>query len=190
MKLVVGLGNPGKEYQWTRHNVGFLVLDYLARRHGLSYKKGRGQYVEASFHLNGERIVAAKPLTYMNLSGTAVQELVRFYKLESLDHLLVVLDDFHLPFGTLRFRKSGSDGGQKGLRSIIERLQTQDFPRLRVGIGNHVGDPRSFVLQKFSPQELEKLPTILQYAVEGIETFIVHGIETAMNQFNKNVLEH
>lgn len=190
MKILVGLGNPGKEYQWTRHNVGFLVMDFLARRHGLTFKKGRGQYVETIFHLNGERIVAAKPLTYMNLSGLAVKEIIRFYKLETLDDLLVVLDDFHLPYGTLRFRKAGSDGGQKGLRSIIEQLNTQEFPRLRIGIGNHVTDPKTYVLQRFSSHELEKLPTILKYAVEGIETFVLEGIDIAMSKFNKNVLEN
>ncbi len=190
MKILVGLGNPGKEYQWTRHNVGFLVMDFLARRHGLSFTKGRGQYVETSFHLNGERIVAAKPITYMNLSGLAVKEIVRFYKLDSLENLLVVLDDFHLPFGTLRFRKSGSDGGQKGLRSIIEQLNTQHFPRLRLGIGNHVTDPKTYVLQRFSSRELEKLPTILQFAADAIETFVLEGIDVAMNKFNKNVLEN
>ena len=190
MKILLGLGNPGKEYHWTRHNIGFLVLDFLARRHGLAFKKGRGQYVECTFHLNGERIVAAKPITYMNLSGLAAREIVRFYKLENLHDFLVIVDDFHLPFGMLRFRKSGSDGGQKGLRSIFDQLGTQEFPRLRVGIGDHVGDPKAYVLQPFSPEEFEKLPTILHHAVDGIETFVLQGIEQAMNQFNKNVLDN
>jgi peptidyl-tRNA hydrolase, PTH1 family len=188
--LIAGLGNPGPAYRQNRHNVGFMVLDQLAETAHIPIRRvesraliGKGEFADAPVYL-------AKPQTYMNDSGAAVGALVSFYKLP-LDHLLVVHDDLDLPFGTLRLRPSGGTGGQKGMESIVTKLGTRDFARLRVGIGRPPGrmDPRDYVLHDFDPPEVEQIPEVLATAVDAIRWFICEGIEAAMNEFNGSVID-
>ncbi len=168
MKLLVGLGNPGTEYNFTRHNVGFLTLDLYAKTHGLDWQKPK---FGALWAKDGGRILL-KPQDFYNDSGRAVQEFVHFYKLNLTD-LLVVCDDFDLDFGQVRYRAKGSSGGNNGLKSISEHLNTTDFPRLRIGSNNpairqKVGDV-DFVLGKFTPEEKAKLPQILSEILAKID---------------------
>ncbi len=186
--LIVGLGNPGKKYSLTRHNAGFMVLDLMAQKYNSKYRKVNRNYWYASFSNGRENIFLVKPATYMNLSGIAVAECMRVFEIE-LSNLIVVCDDINLPFGTIRIRQKGSDGGQKGLRSIINHLESDSFPRLRIGIGNDFDDASDYVLSKFKISEADDLKIILNYAIEAIDTFIEHGIENAMSRYNKTYLE-
>ncbi len=188
MYLIVGLGNPGPQYADTRHNVGFMVIDELSRMLGLSFRLREGLFFEASTRWRQQTIVFVKPITYMNHSGEAVKRAVNRYQLGDYARMLIVLDDLQLPFGVLRLRPGGSDGGQKGLRSIINALGTQQIPRLRIGIGDHYTDASQYVLSPFNSQEREQLPFLLEQAAEAVKVFIAHGIAAAMNRFNKNVL--
>ena len=183
--LIVGLGNPGKEYRGTRHNVGFMVLDQLAEDLGEAFSRVQANSLVISTNRTGKRILLAKPHTFMNLSGQAVASLLKFYKVPT-DHLLIVHDDIDLPLGTLRMRPGGGSAGQKGLISIIERLGTQEFPRLRVGVGRPPGQKEAadYVLQDFSKADREVLPFILKRAGEAALVFVDDGLEKAMNQFN------
>lgn len=183
------MGNPGAEYEQTRHNVGFMVLDRLAARYGCQFRKGTGQFLVARHNLDAHPFLMIKPTTYMNLSGLAVRQVVDYYKIQDYRQLLIVLDDLNLPFGQLRLRKQGSDGGQKGLRSILQALGTEEVPRLRIGIGNGYSDASQFVLSPFSSQEKKVLPLILETAADAVEVTLTQGIETAMNRYNRNVLE-
>lgn len=186
MKLVVGLGNPGPEYRDTRHNVGFLVADELARRWRVP-DAWREKF--AALHIKtmvgDDAVVLAKPLTYMNLSGQAVAGLAGFYKIEPAD-MLVVTDDVALPLGRLRARPEGSAGGHNGLKSIIQHLGTQAFPRLRVGVGR--GDDRrdlaDHVLGRFAPDERETVSAAVLRAADATERFLSDGIERVMSAFN------
>ncbi len=185
MKLVVGLGNPGGKYDRTRHNIGFEVIAQLARRHlaEASRKKFDGELQECSIH--GNRTLLLRPHTFMNLSGRSVRQAIDFYKIETED-LLLVCDDFHLEFGTLRLRARGTDGGQKGLADTIQQLGTNEFARLRVGIGP-VPDrwnAADFVLGKFYTEEIKALPAELTRICEAIETWVSEGSTAAMNKFN------
>lgn len=183
--LIVGLGNPGREYRSTRHNIGFMVVDQLAKELGVGFSRVQSNSLVVHANRDGKRIILAKPHTYMNLSGQAVNSLLKFYKL-SLDQILIAHDDIDLPFGTLRMRPGGGSAGQKGLASIIERLGTQEFPRLRVGVGRPPGrmEAADYVLQEFSKDDREMLPAILSRAGEAALVFINEGLEKAMNQFN------
>jgi peptidyl-tRNA hydrolase, PTH1 family len=185
VSLIVGLGNPGREYAQTRHNVGFQILTRLAEKHGLSFSRMQNQALVAAGRIGGARVVLAKPQTWMNESGKAVGPLARFYKVE-LTRLLVVLDDLDIPAGTIRLRSEGGSGGHRGMRSIIERLGTQDFPRLRVGIGHPPGrmDPVDYVLLPFTHDEESLMDMTRERAVEAIEYFLAEGIMAAMNRFN------
>ncbi|MBI2828497.1 MAG: aminoacyl-tRNA hydrolase [Acidobacteria bacterium] len=187
MKLIVGLGNPGREYRDTRHNVGFLVVDEIARRHQLPLAMAPAQVpdtVVAKKH-GAEPLLVAKALTYMNRSGDAVAALTRYYDIGAAD-LLVVVDEAALPFGRLRARARGSAGGHNGLKSIIERLGTGEFARLRLGVGR--GDPRrdlaDHVLAKFEPGERAELEGFITRAADAAEMFAVEGIEQVMNAYN------
>ncbi len=183
-----GLGNPEKKYARTRHNAGFLVADALAERYGWSFKQGRGEFVQADGTVDGRRVFLIKPLTFMNNSGLAVRQAVDFFQQE-LSHILVIVDDFQIPLGTLRLRKSGSDGGHNGLASIISVLGTKAFPRLRIGIGpdHPIENWVSFVLSEFSRSEWEVLQKIIPTAVEAVEAVVKEGIERAMNRYNRRV---
>lgn len=173
MKLVVGLGNPGARYNFTRHNFGFLALDFYFKVRGIEWKDK--PKFGALWAREGDTIFI-KPQDYYNESGRAVQEFMRFYKI-SLDDVLVVCDDFNLEFGKLRYREQGSAGGNNGLKSIISTLGTEEFARLRVGTGNdelrHKMGDMDFVLSKFTPEEKEKLPEILGKVMERIEEIVV-----------------
>jgi PTH1 family peptidyl-tRNA hydrolase len=186
MKLVIGLGNPGPQYEHTRHNVGFRVVDKLAKKLGWRWNEQRSRAMLASGMLGNEKVVLAKPLTYMNLSGQSVGELVRWYKISPED-ILVVYDELDLPLGTIRLRPKGSAGGHNGIESIIAHLHTSEFPRLRVGIGrptNNRIDGASYVLGVPPTDERILLDTAEDRAVEAVELVITQGINTAMNQIN------
>jgi PTH1 family peptidyl-tRNA hydrolase len=185
--LIVGLGNPGKQYSKTRHNSGFMVADYLAAQFNKSFTKFKNMYWVTSFDHQQQTIILMKPATFMNLSGLAVAAGVGRYGV-TLSNLLVICDDLNLKFGAIRLRANGSDGGQKGLRSIISTLGTQDFPRLRIGIDNHIEDAVEYVLSPFSKNEWEYLPDIIKWAAEAVESFVLNGIEITMSRFNKNYL--
>ena len=184
--LVVGLGNPGRENRNNRHNIGFLVLDQLAERLGTSFSRMRMNALQTAVKYKNHRLILIKPQTYMNSSGKAVSSFVRFYKLP-LENLLVVYDDVDLPFHTLRMRPDGGDAGQKGVRSIIQELGTQQFPRLRIGINRPPGrmSVSSYVLLDFSEQEAENLPFILNQASDAMLTFVELGLNQAMTTFNQ-----
>ena len=183
--MIVGLGNPGREYRENRHNVGFMVIDALAEKFGITPGKVKSKAILGEGRVDGMRVVLVKPQTFMNLSGQAVASLVKFYKIP-LDRMLVIHDDLDLPLGILRLRPGGGSGGQKGIASIIERLGTQEFPRMRVGIGRPPGrmDPADYVLQDFSKQDKDELTFLFQRAVDAVEVFIHSDLQTAMNQFN------
>lgn len=184
--LIIGLGNPGREYLHSRHNIGFMVLDRLANRLGVTFSRLRQKALVTEARYQERRLILAKPQTYMNLSGQAAGPLARYYKIQ-LDHLLVVTDDLDLPLGALRMRPGGGSGGHKGMTSIIQNLGQQDFPRLRVGVGRPPGrmDPADFLLQDFSPSEAKILAIALDQAVEAVLTYVVEGIQHAMTRYNR-----
>lgn len=183
--LVIGLGNPGRKYTDTRHNVGWHVLDALAQRHGLAFAKTERKALTASGEIAGRRVLLAKPQTFMNLSGEAARGLVDFYKID-LARLLVVADDLDLPLGTLRLRPAGSAGGQRGVASVIQHLGTPNFNRLRFGIGRPPGkmDPVAYVLQAFSGDDAILARETAGHAAAAIETWLRDGIEAAMSRYN------
>jgi peptidyl-tRNA hydrolase, PTH1 family len=183
--LIVGLGNPGREYRGNRHNVGFMLIDQLCETLSVRMSRMQSKALIGSGLLGETRVVLAKPQTFMNLSGQAIAALVRFYKIP-LAQLLVVHDDLDLPLGTLRMRPGGGPGGQKGLGSTIQLLGTDTFPRLRLGIGRPPGrmDPSAYVLQDFSRDELQIMQIVLKRAVEAAQVFVQDGLDQAMNQFN------
>jgi PTH1 family peptidyl-tRNA hydrolase len=184
--LIVGLGNPGRQYEHNRHNVGFLLASRLAMRLGESFSRLESKALVAKATYQGERLILAKPQTYMNNSGQAVGALLRYYKIQ-LEHLLVTYDDVDLPLGTLRLRPSGGSAGQKGMQSIIEKLGTEDFPRLRIGIGRPPGrmEAADYVLQDFSHEDTILLTVTLDRAIDAVLTYITQGLDTAMNLYNK-----
>ena len=188
--LIVGLGNPGKEYENTRHNVGFRVVDELARRAALTFGKKERKAVVASGVMLGKKIILAKPQTYMNLSGEAVRALVDFYKVE-LPNILVVSDDIDIPLGTVRLRKSGGAGGQGGMKSIIQHLGTQDFNRLRFGVSRPPGKmaAKDYVLGAFKGDEAILAAQVVDRAADAVETWLRDGIELAMTRHNGNIDE-
>lgn len=186
--LIVGLGNPGREYAQTRHNVGFQVVDELAQRHKLPTYKSERKALTTAGIINGQSVIIAKPQTYMNLSGEAVRALLDYYKIE-IAHFIVAHDDLDLPLGTLRLRQSGGHGGQNGVRSIITQLGTQDFARVRFGIGRPPGkmQPRDYVLHKFTSDDAILAQQVTAAAVNAIEYWLEAGIELAMSKFNSDI---
>jgi PTH1 family peptidyl-tRNA hydrolase len=183
--LIVGLGNPGRAFRKNRHNIGFMLVDRLAAAANLRFARHQFQALTADGRWGNDRLVLAKPQTYMNVVGRSVGALVRFYRLP-LDHLVVVLDDLDLPLGTLRLRGSGGTAGHKGLTSVIETLGTQDVPRLRLGISRPPGqmDPADYVLQDFSDFEWPAVEQSLDRALACLRTYADQGLAAAMNQFN------
>ena len=185
MKLIVGLGNPGRKYEQTRHNVGFEVVVRLARQHASGTPRARfsGETVEAN--IAGQSVLLLTPTTYMNRSGASVLAARDFYKIPH-EELLVVCDDFNLPLGKLRFRSKGSAGGQKGLQDIIQRLGSDELSRLRIGIGPvpEGWDPAGFVLGKFTRDEKEQMDATLDRAATGVVEWCRSGIQHCMNQYN------
>ena len=183
--LIIGLGNPGAAYRDSRHNIGFMLADRVADKLGVKFSRVESKALLTKGEYQGRRVVLAKPHTFMNLSGQSVGSLVRFYKVP-LDNILVAYDDVDLPFGTIRIRPDGGSAGQKGMASIIDRLGTQDFPRLRLGVGRPPGrmDAKDYVLQDFASGEKELLKLTLDRAAEAALIFVSEGLDSAMNQFN------
>lgn len=181
MKLIVGLGNPGKEYENTRHNVGFMIIDYYCQ--GERFKeKFNGLYLKKN--INGEQVVFLKPLSYMNLSGEVVAKYIKFYKINPED-LLIVRDDLDLPIGTARFKFDSSSGGDNGVKSIIHCLGTKEFCQFKVGISNNkLIDTKNYVLGTFKKDETEKLNNIIIKSKEVIDFYINNGIDVTMNKYN------
>ena len=184
MKLIVGLGNPGRAYVGTRHNVGFEVLDEVAARHALSWETARAEALIAKWR--SAQTLLLKPLTFMNLSGFAVQQVMQFYKV-GLPDLLVVVDEVQLELGRLRARRSGSAGGHNGLKSLIAQLGSEQFARLRVGVGrgNAQRDLADHVLSRFEPGERPIVEETVGRAADALELFVAEGIEPVMNRFNR-----
>jgi PTH1 family peptidyl-tRNA hydrolase len=185
VRLIVGLGNPGSEYQNTRHNVGFLVLDRLAEMAGIQIGKKAFKGLTGEGRLENRKAALLKPQTYMNLSGQSVREAMRFYRMAPED-ILVICDDVNLPVGRLRLRPEGSHGGQNGLKSVIAEIGTDAFPRLRVGVGRPEGEKGliGHVLGKWGPDELPVVREQTERATDAIRFILSEGIDAAMNRFN------
>ena len=184
MKLIVGLGNPGREYEHTRHNVGFQVAEELAQRYRVTLKNyARWKTRAAKIADIGDGVLIAEPTTFMNLSGWAVREIAGFHKLSPSD-LLIVVDDADLPLGRLRMRTGGSAGGHNGLKSIIQELGTLEFPRLRVGVGRQPGELKNHVLGRFSDEERAQIDAAVKRAADAAELFATENILAAMNRYN------
>jgi len=183
--LIVGLGNPGPDYRYNRHNIGFRTLDAFASTLDIPIQRVEMRALVGKGLLDDQRLILVKPQTYMNHSGRSVAPLVRFYKVP-FENLLVVHDDLDLPFGTLRLRPLGGTGGQRGMESIVAELSSENFARLRMGIGRPPGrmDPADYVLHNFDPPQEEMLPELFHRAINAIRMFIIEGIEPAMNAFN------
>lgn len=186
--LVVGLGNPGREYRDSRHNFGFMVVDRFVQSLNAEFNKSQLKSLTATVTVAGKKVLVAKPQTFMNLSGDSAVPLMKYYKIPA-ERLLVVHDDMDLPFGVLRMRPGGGAGGQKGLASIINRLGHQDFARLRCGIGHPPGqmEVHDYVLSSFSKNDEPLLPAVIDNAVGAVEAFITEGIQFAMNRYNGSV---
>lgn len=182
---IIGLGNPGPDYEDTKHNVGFAVVERLARAHGVRLRRPRAAALAGTGQIEGQAVLLAMPLTMMNASGAAVARLCHLYDLQPAD-LVVIVDDINLDLGRLRLRRGGSEGGHRGLRSITERLGTSDYPRLRIGVGAPPGgmDARDWVLSPFAPEDRTAAEEAIERAAKAIECILRDGIETAMNTFN------
>lgn len=182
MKMIVGLGNPGKKYNKTRHNVGFDLIDVLACEFGATVDKKEGRSLTATVFYEGQKLLLVKPQTFMNLSGEAVWELIRYYG-DNLDDFIILYDDLDLPVGQIRFRQKGSAGGHNGMKSIIKMLNSQDFDRLKIGIDRR-GDVVSHVLSTFSSEDRKVIDESLETAKDAVLCWAVEGIGVAMNQYN------
>ena len=196
MKLIVGLGNPGRGYAKSLHNLGFMCVSYFARRHSIQFNKKQGKARTGSGEVAGTKVVVARPQTYMNLSGQAVSRLVKKFNV-SLDDLLVIHDDLDLPLGKIRIRRGGSSGGHKGVNSIIAELGSQDFLRLRAGIGRPPlaegsseiaeADIITYVLSDFTPEEKKIVNQVIPGVSEAILCLLTEGLTAAMNKYNQRV---
>ena len=190
MYLIVGLGNPGNRYRFTRHNIGFMVLEKLARNFEIDLKQKSFDALWGKGKVNSTNVLLAMPQTYMNLSGTAVRQLVAFFKAD-VNNLIVIHDDLDLPFGTIRLKTGGGNAGHKGLASITENLGSSDFIRVRLGIGRPSDKSRieGYVLEPFnSDEELSMLPEIIQTATDAVSEIVLSGTEKALAKCHKNIL--
>ncbi len=186
MHVIVGLGNPGKTYANTRHNVGFDTIDLLAERNNIRVNKIKFKAVYGEGNISGEKVILVKPQTYMNNSGETVRDIANFFKLQPKD-IIVIVDDIDIDFADIRIRKKGSAGSHNGLKSIIALLGSQDFPRIKIGIGERYQGQKlsDFVLSRFSKDERKIIEETLTYSAQAVETILKDGIEASMNQFNK-----
>lgn len=185
MKLIVGLGNPGKQYEQTRHNAGFRVIDEIAKEWNIDVSNKQFQALTQTHIINGEKVMLMKPQTYMNLSGDALQQAVKYYKLNISD-IIVIYDDMDLAIGTIRLREKGSSGGQKGMKHIISCLHSDEIARIRVGIGkNKQIDTVDYVLGKISGDDAKAHQESIQKAKDAVIYSITHSFSDTMNQFNK-----
>lgn len=191
MKLIVGLGNPGKQYELTRHNIGFIVLDIFAQFLNIKFREGKGDWLEAKGVIGNEEFYLLKPMTFMNNSGIAVKEFMKKHETDIKD-LLVISDDFQIPLGMIRVRKGGSDGGHNGLSGIIYHLNSDEFPRMRIGIGrNEILTKENFidfVLGNFEKDEIEIIKEMIPKYQDTIKSFITEGITKTMNTYNKSYI--
>ena len=184
MFIIAGLGNPGKEYTSTRHNAGYMAIDYLAEKLNIKLNKLKFNSVYGDTSINGEKVMLVKPVTYMNRSGIAIAEIMKFYKIE-VENLIVIYDDIDLPLGTLRIRPNGSPGTHNGMKSIISSINNGEFPRIRIGIGrNENMDLADYVLQKFSQSERDLINPIIEKAAEASIEIINKSIDSAMQKYN------
>jgi PTH1 family peptidyl-tRNA hydrolase len=184
MKVVIGLGNPGRKYAKTRHNVGFMVIDKFTKKHNISFAKKRCDSLIGECIIEGEKTLFVKPQTFMNASGRPVKEVVRRYDCK-LDDILVILDDINLPLGKIRIREKGSSGGHNGLKSVSGHLKTTCFSRLRIGVGNCSSeDKKDFVLSRFAKEESNTIEDALEKASKAIDIWIATGINDCMGMFN------
>ncbi len=183
MWIIVGLGNPGKKYSKTRHNIGFLVIEEIARRYAIDFKE-RKNYKAGRGSIDGRDVFLVEPLLYMNNSGIAVKDISERFNIPT-EHLIVIHDDIDMEVGKVRIRRKGSSGGHKGIESIIQNLSAKDFPRLKIGIGRE-GDitPEDYVLRKFRKNELPLIKSAVEKASDAVITIILEGLEKAMNRFN------
>lgn len=183
MYLIVGLGNPGKEYAGTRHNIGFEAVDYIADKYNIELNRIKFKGIFGEGMINGKKAILLKPTTYMNLSGESIREVVNFYKISNED-IIVIYDDISLEVGRLRIREKGSHGGHNGIKSIIANLSSDVFPRIKIGVGGPKGDLVSHVLGKFSNSEIEILRETIIAVGEAVSTIITKDTKEAMNKFN------
>ena len=185
MKLIAGLGNIGQKYTFTRHNVGFMLVDSISINAGLTFKENsRLKCLMTKFNSNGEDYLLIKPTTFMNLSGEAVRAVSDYYKI-NINDILIVYDDLSLELGKIRFRPNGTDGGHNGIKSVIKHMGTKDIARLKIGIGPQPSIPSEvFVLQNFSGDELDKLKETLTIAKEGIACYFTNGMQITQNKYN------
>ena len=185
MYCIVGLGNPGLKYENTRHNAGFLTIDYLANKFGIDVKKSKFKSLYGQGVISGQKVVLVKPQTYMNNSGEAVREIINFYKFD-IDKLIVIYDDIDIEFGTIRIRKKGSAGTHNGMKSIIYQIQDDKFPRIKIAVGKkpEYMDLANFVLSGFTEKEAEVIREEIKLAADSIETMIQSSIDMSMNKFN------
>ena len=188
VKLIVGLGNPGPKYQWTRHNAGFMVLDRLSHLAGIAVTRKSFSGLCGEGKWQGERLVLLKPQTFMNLSGRSVAEALRFYKL-SVEDLIVIHDDLDIPFGRVKLKEDGGHAGHNGLRSLSQELGSGAFLRVRVGIGRPVhGDVANYVLSNFVPEEMAALPRLLDGVIDLLEMLVAEGLPKTMSLYNNKEL--
>lgn len=183
MYLIVGLGNPGKEYENTRHNIGFDVVDYLANKYNIDINRTKFKGIYGEGFIGGQKVILLKPTTYMNLSGESIRDVIKFYKLDN-EEIIVVYDDISLGVGKMRIRPKGSAGGHNGIKSIIANLGSDTFPRVKVGVGQPKNDLVSHVLGKFTKEENQLLAKTIPAAAEAIEIIIKEEVKEAMNKFN------
>ena len=185
MRIIIGLGNPGKDYEKTRHNAGFRVIDLLCEKYEIQTTRMKFHSMIGEGRIAGEKVLLVKPTTYMNNSGQAVREIVSYYQLEPKD-IVVFSDDIDIPFGTLRIKRKGSAGGHNGLKSVIYHLQSDEFPRIKLGVGKkrEGEDLADFVLGRFSQNEQEVMDTLIEMATESLEVLIKDGEDKAMSEYN------
>ena len=183
MYLIVGLGNPGKEYDGTRHNIGFEAINYIANKYNIELNRIKFKGVFGEGFINNEKIILLKPTTYMNLSGESIREVINFYKIHTVN-IIVLYDDISLDVGRMRIREKGSAGGHNGIKSIISNLGTDVFPRIKIGVGGAKGSLVSHVLGRFSQEELTVLTKTISATEEAVEMMIIKSIKDAMNKYN------
>jgi PTH1 family peptidyl-tRNA hydrolase len=184
MYVIVGLGNPGKKYENTRHNIGFITVDLLAERHGIKINKIKHKALVGEGTISDQKVLLVKPQTYMNLSGNSVREVMAYYKVE-VENLLVIYDDIDIPTGSVRIRKKGSAGTHNGMRSVIYDLQSDQFPRIRIGMGGNIkADLKDFVTGGFTKNEKAMMEKAVEHSADSVECFLRSGIDKAMNEYN------
>lgn len=184
MYIIAGLGNPGRRYENTRHNIGFIALDLLAERNDIKINKIKHKALVGEGRISGQKVLLVKPQTYMNLSGQSLQEVMAYYK-EEMENLVVIYDDIDIPMGTVRIRKKGSAGTHNGMRSVVQCLNSDQFPRIRIGLGDgRKGELKDFVIGGFSKAEKEPLEEAVTRAVLAAECIVEKGIDKAMNEYN------